>query len=289
MPKLSFSEERTAMVDFVWYLDGGPVLVVVFAGVLAVFFLAAIRPVSALSFAERRPSARPEVATDLLNDTKKGWLKQLHNREYKRWGGVLLLLGFGGFVPSIVKLCLTGRVWSVSHNQPHTDVDGWLVAHMAGAIGWGLFACFQIASGGVGSMLAFHRWSGRIGVFFVVIAMVCGGVIYTSIYDFRAGLGGLAPGLYTLSLALATCANVFLSVYYARQRDLARHKDHALMALMWSLDPGVHRTVMWIMHAACSDCWSEATYANRHALHSTEAERAPCDFRNPAMRHAPRS
>ncbi len=136
---------------------------------------------------------------------------------------------------------------------------------MAAAIGWGGAACFQVATGGVASMVAFHRWCGRVGCALVAIAMVFGGVIYTSIYDFRAGAAGLAPGLYTLFLALATTANVFLSVYHARRRDLARHKDYALMALMWSLDPGVHRTIMWVLHGACADCWSEASYATRHA------------------------
>ena len=29
------------------------------------------------------------------------------------------------------------------------------------------------------------------------------------------------------------------------------------MAVMWSLDPGVHRTFMWCMHATCTGCYPE--------------------------------
>jgi hypothetical protein len=95
---------HTHMDLFVWHLDGFPVLVVVFAGLLALIFLAVVRPADVDHVCEPPPTAASEVATSLLKDTRRAWLKQSQNREYKRWGGMLLLVGFGGFVPSLVKL-----------------------------------------------------------------------------------------------------------------------------------------------------------------------------------------
>lgn len=48
--------------------------------------------------------------------------KRLHNGTYKRWGAALMVCGLGGFVPSLLMLCVHGRVWSVQHNGPHDNV-----------------------------------------------------------------------------------------------------------------------------------------------------------------------
>ena len=44
---------------------------------------------------------------------------------------VLLMLGAaGGFLPSIFMMLLTGKVWSVNHQAPHSMVDVYLIMHI---------------------------------------------------------------------------------------------------------------------------------------------------------------
>ena len=35
------------------------------------------------------------------------------------------------------------------------------------------------------------------------------------------------------------------------------------MAIMWTMDPAVHRTFMWLMHLSCYSCFSPAAFAGR--------------------------
>jgi hypothetical protein len=38
-----------------------------------------------------------------------------------------------------------------------------------------------------------------------------------------------------------------VAIHHAREKRTIQHKDHVLMALMWSLDPALHRLFMWIL------------------------------------------
>ena len=53
--------------------------------------------------------------------------KQRQNDAYKKLGSVLLFLGLGGFVPSVVLLCKHKMLYSVAESAPHHNVNGWLV------------------------------------------------------------------------------------------------------------------------------------------------------------------
>ena len=55
---------------------------------------------------------------------------------------------------------------------------------------------------------------------------------------------------------LFIATNAILMVVYAKKGQLAKHKDHALMTLFWTLDPGIHRLYMWCMRLFCWDCWA---------------------------------
>ena len=57
----------------------------------------------------------------------------------------------------------------------------------------------------------------------------------------------MSAGVYTIPLGLAIAINMFQCVRYARKKDFARHKDHAIMTLFWSIDPALNRGAQWMM------------------------------------------
>ena len=66
---------------------------------------------------------------------------------FRRSTVVLLVLGAaGGFLPSIFMMLLTGKVWSVNHQAPHSMVDVYLIMHIPLAIAWSLLVALQLWS-----------------------------------------------------------------------------------------------------------------------------------------------
>jgi len=185
--------------------------------------------------------------------------KMLQNRVYKRWGAALVALGLAGFTPSITKAIIHHQVWSAGSDEPHTAVDNWLYAHIAGALVWAAAIVQQLISGGssVGVIQKWHRAMGWVAVISGLCGLVfCGGFVWTIHYDFvDPETRNIGVGLYTLALALGASVNMIAAVRYARARDFGRHKDHALMAIMWTMDPAVHRSVLWLMHWSCYSCF----------------------------------
>ena len=191
--------------------------------------------------------------------------KALQNAVYKRWGFALITLGlFGGFAPSITKALIHHHVWDVGTDQPHSDVDSWLYAHIGGALIWGMCIMQQLVSGGssVSWQQKWHRISGWLAVISLLIGVsLSGGLIWTIHYDFFVAESfNVGAGLYTIILALSAALNMLLAVRYARSGQFALHKDHALMAIMWTMDPAVHRSVMWLLHLACYSCFTPAAF-----------------------------
>ena len=184
----------------------------------------------------------------------------LQNRIYKRAGALLLVLGAaGGFVPSLWMFAATGQVWSVNHQAPHSLVDIYLLVHIPLAVLWALLVGLQLWSGQVRARRDLHVFVGWITLATGVIGIgIIGGWIWPLIHDFSDGLdsANAGAGIYTISMGLGVVINGILAGHYARKRDLARHKDHVLMALFWTMDPGIHRLNMWLMRLFGGDTWA---------------------------------
>lgn len=171
--------------------------------------------------------------------------KQLQNSAFKRFGFAAALIGLLGFVPSYYKAATTGVLWSVSHDAPHTEND-FLVPHFICMLFW-LFGAFgQLASGGT-SYKKTHRICGYVALSGLFIGMLgASGNIFK--YDFAdQGVAGMAAGGYTILLVLGATVNGAVGLGRAIQKRTKEHKDHMLMAIMWSLDPAVHRFAMWLI------------------------------------------
>ncbi len=184
----------------------------------------------------------------------------LQNRIYKRAGALLLVLGAaGGFVPSLWMFATSGQVWSVNHQAPHTLVDTYLLIHIPLAVLWALLVAGQLWSGQVRVRRYLHVSLGWVALASGVIGIgVIGGWVWQLIHDFADGLdsANAGAGIYTMSMGAGVVINGILAGHYARKRDLARHKDHALMALFWTMDPGIHRLNMWLMRLFGGDTWA---------------------------------
>lgn len=86
---------------------------------------------------------------------------------------------------------------------------------------------------------------------------ISGGLVWTIHYDFCIPEStSIGAGVYTIILALATSINMVQAVRFARKRQFSFHKDYALMAVMWTMDPAVHRSIMWSLHLICYSCFS---------------------------------
>ena len=181
-------------------------------------------------------------------------------RVYKRAAAFLLLLGAAiGFLPSVGLLIYHQQVYSVNRVAPHSDVDAALMVHIPLAVIWALAIAFQFWSGGDSRRIKQHRIGGRIAVGCGLIGIsLAAGWVWTYLNDFRHGITDprAAPGFYTVALGIGVAANVVMLVVAARQRNFLAHKDYALMALFWSLDPGVHRACMWTMRTLSWDTWA---------------------------------
>jgi hypothetical protein len=181
-------------------------------------------------------------------------------RVYKRGAALLLLLGAaGGFLPSLSLLARYGQVYSVNRVAPHTDVDASLMVHIPLAVIWAVAIAFQFWSGGNGNKIRQHRVGGWIAVGCGLLGLsLAAGWIWTYLNDFRYGITDprAAPGFYTVTLGIGVAVNTVLLVMAAKKRNFMAHKDFALMALFWSMDPGIHRVIMWTMRMIDWECWA---------------------------------
>lgn len=103
----------------------------------------------------------------------------------------------------------------------------------------------QLWTGGLREYATAHRYVGSLGLLGMILA-ASNELKYVSA---ASGLGNF----YTLLLCFGAAANMILGVLRARQRRLAKHKDHMLMAVMFTLDPAIHRLVMWTIRLFASD------------------------------------
>lgn len=176
--------------------------------------------------------------------------KKIQNRSFKRFGGIAAVVGLLGFVPSYYNAARTGVLWSVSHDAPHTEND-FLIPHFICMLVWLFGAFVQLTTGGT-TYKKVHRYTGYISVAGLVVGMIgAGGNIFK--YDFAAqGIAGIGAGIYTVILMLGATVNGIVGVSRAIQKRTPEHKDHMLMALMWSLDPAVHRFCMWLIRWCAS-------------------------------------
>jgi len=261
-----------------WFVrDGFPIILacVFIVVTLVVFFTAMLRSCRTFDAADRKGEAiegacdnvvqQEEGNSEEEKDEENDGLvraaadaKKRQNTAYKRGGAVLLFFGaLAGFGPSISLLCYHGYVWSVDHQDRHTEVDGWLIAHMVGAITWAIAATMQLITGGVRERITLHRAGGWVAATAAVVGVAgMGGFAWTIKYDFDGTAGGTGAGIYTVLLGVMVMFNVVLLVVKARRRDMPSHKDHALLAIFWTMDPAVHRLCMWLMRLFCWNCWA---------------------------------
>mmetsp|Transcript_10676 Transcript_10676/g.24785 ORF Transcript_10676/g.24785 Transcript_10676/m.24785 type:complete len:335 (-) Transcript_10676:77-1081(-) len=196
----------------------------------------------------------PLLVASQPEDRVASHARDLQNLWYKRLGVSALVLGVAGFLPSLYHLS-RGTVWSVSHDAPHTDVDVILKVHAASMCVWFAAAAVQIPTGGT-RFKAAHRRVGYAALLALSVGMLSGAA-WTALHD--AAEGQAIGAAYTLLLAVCCWANAVLAAYHIRRRRTAEHKDHALMALMWSLDPAFHRAVMWLIRWAMAPAVPDPT------------------------------
>ena len=229
-------------------VDGFPLMLSLFCWVLMGW---------AIWFLKQYSLKKEAIVTTIRSSSKINAI--LQNQVYKRAGFLLLILGFGGFLPSILLLLFTGKVFSVNEQGPHPMVDMALLIHIPLAIIFALMVGMQLWSGDKPQQKKIHRIGGWIAFSAVFLGIsVSGGWVWPMWNDFANGLDSpsAGAGFYTMLNGLAIATNAILMVYYAKKNQLAKHKDHALMTLFWTLDPGIHRLYMWIMRLFCWDCWA---------------------------------
>lgn len=189
-----------------------------------------------------------------------GALGERQNYVYKRAAAMLLIFGaVGGFLPSLFMLAKTGQVWSVNQQAPHSMVDQYLLLHIPLAVLWAVLVGVQLWSGQVPRRRGFHRRLGWLSLATGVVGVgVIGGWIWPLINDFADGFDSpnAGAGIYTMTMGVGVVVNGLLAGYFARKRDLGRHKDYVLMTLFWTMDPGIHRLNMWLMRLFGGDTWA---------------------------------
>jgi hypothetical protein len=183
---------------------------------------------------EARLITHPSTAT--IINTKTGST----NYFYKFYGGIVVTLGLMGFSPSIIKAITTGLIWSVSKDAPHTD-NAFLTAHAVFVAVWCIACIIQIWSGGNPSYGQVHKYAGYTGSSSLFIGMVL-----AAMNEITYNAFGIGP-LYTFALILGATANMVLGIVRARQRCFADHKDAMVMAIMFTMDPAIHRLFMWLI------------------------------------------
>ncbi len=173
---------------------------------------------------------------------------------------VLLVLGAaGGFLPSIFMMLLTGKVWSVNHQAPHSMVDVYLIMHIPLAIAWTLLVALQLWSADIGRRRSIHKSFGWLTLATGIIGIgLIGGIIWPLVNDFSDGLDSpnAGVGIYTMAMGIGVIVNGTLAGLSAKRRDLAKHKDFIIMTVFWTLDPGLHRLYMWLMRLFGGDTWA---------------------------------
>jgi len=179
---------------------------------------------------------------------------------FRRSTVVLLALGAaGGFLPSIFMMLLTGKVWSVNHQAPHSMVDVYLIMHIPLAIAWSVLVALQLWSADIGRRRSIHKSFGWLTLTTGILGIgLIGGIIWPLVNDFSDGLDSpnAGAGIYTMAMGMGVIVNGTLAGLYAKRRDLAKHKDFIIMTVFWTLDPGLHRLYMWLMRLFGGDTWA---------------------------------
>lgn len=161
------------------------------------------------------------------------------NRAFRACGLAALALGVVGFAPSVGH-ALLGTLWSVAHDAPHTATD-FLGGHAVCAVVWTLAAVAQLCTGGVPRYGVAHRFGGYVGTTGLLLAMAL-----AAANELRFATPGSALGsAYTLLLVLGASFTAIVGIVRAKQRRFPEHKDCALLAIMFTMDPAVHRLSMW--------------------------------------------
>jgi hypothetical protein len=125
--------------------------------------------------------------------------KKLQNRHFKLFGvSGALVLGVAGFTPSLYHF-FCGKLWSVSHDAPHTEVDAFLWLHAGSMLVWFCASSAQFITGGTKCREA-HRVGGYVG--FAALSMgMSTGAIWTVNYD-AVRDGDVIGAAYTLLLVV---------------------------------------------------------------------------------------
>ena len=188
-----------------------------------------------------------EAAELIPNNGNPRATTQRQNGTFRVYGLAALVLGIVGFAPSITKALLTGTPWSVSHDATHTD-NAFLGVHAVAAAIWTLACIVQLCTGGVPKHAVVHRICGYAGSAGLLLAMVLATANELKYATRETILGNI----YTLVLVLGASINMLVAVVRARQRRFPEHKDGMLLAIMFTLDPAVHRLAMWTIRIIAS-------------------------------------
>lgn len=101
-----------------------------------------------------------------------------------------------------------------------------------------VLATFLMWSGGRKRWLSWHRWSARVLMALIFVALVPSGVLMAR-RAFAGPLAGIAFGL----LSLLTALTAAMTLYFARQREVGRHQRWATRCFVLLVSPLILRVV----------------------------------------------
>ena len=196
-------------------------------------------PLGSAAHCEPAPTRVGLLGTDADGEVR--WQrKERQNRAFRGGGLAVLVLGVAGFAPSVFEALRTGALWSVSHNTKHTDT-AFLGVHAVSAVIWMMACIAQFYTGGVPKYAVGHHVCGYVGASGLIIAMVSAAANELQYATPDADLGTA----YTMVLVFGATVNLGMGIVRARQGRFPEHKDSVLLALMFTMDPAVHRLMMW--------------------------------------------
>jgi len=206
------------------------------------------QPGSSTSSMKKEEVVQPNLPNDIIAEQHR---KRI-NRFFGTAAAILLLGGIAGFLPTYYTHYKEGRWYfdavsrqnfldTTKAEQRYKSIWKTLLAiHAVTTVAWTLLAGFQVASGATGKpggqRKAVHRRVGYCAAFMAVLI-----VVEAVALQLLKGFGfGSIP---ILGNAFMICLNLFLGIWYIRNKRVPQHKLAMLWACAWTAAPGLTRMI----------------------------------------------